>query len=729
MPTPFVRWRPRALAHRSGRRRHRTALAASCLLAAALIVAPAQPAAAATYNYGEVLQKALWFFEAQQSGRKSPNNRVEWRGDAHTDDGRTVNGLDRDVSGGWYDAGDHWKSTNTMAYAASMLAWGGIQYRDGYRGIGQMDELLEQLKHVNDFFLRCIADPNPGNLDAFGGYEIVVDVGGRPGPEPGVHSVYTAPEVTAGLTVREALRVNTTVRGPDVAGALSAAMAASALVFWRDGDRNYANALLQRAEKLLKYAERYPFDGNSTSGGNPLAIRPNGGTTAVEYRSNDARDEVHFASAFVHRAKKEMDGGYNGVYLGFARGWYNDRIAGNAGDYWGWWKDLLIGSYNHAAGLAWGQAEPADTTTQGWANSTIGLLDAWVKAQGQCATTPGGLRYRTAYNGAFNLKWLVNQAALVQMMADWTTDTNRRQQYRSFVTGQVDYMLGSNPRNASYVVGFGSNYSRRVDHRAAHGGWAGFESITPGHEYYQDLNRHIIYGALLGGPDNSDNFDDGWSRTDRHYHTEPTLDTNGPFTTVRAGLVARNPGQYQPPGNPPAEARNDSLDWKTTDREFFVRARREWSSDRAIRVEAELHNHSRWAPRTVWNLGLRYYLTLDNGAAPGAYTVKLDESSQGRATISGLKHHSGNVYYVEVTFPDTRVLPGRVYQVGQRPNSAGLQDDLFRRSVDFTISADRPENWNPANDWSYDGMSGDSVTVRPRIPIYDYGQQVGGSQP
>jgi hypothetical protein len=57
----------------------------------------------ARFNYAEALQKSLYFYEAQQSGQLSPNNRVEWRGPACLDDGKDL-GLD--LSGGWYDAGD-----------------------------------------------------------------------------------------------------------------------------------------------------------------------------------------------------------------------------------------------------------------------------------------------------------------------------------------------------------------------------------------------------------------------------------------------------------------------------------------------------------------------------------------------------------------------------------------------------------------------------------------------
>lgn len=105
-----------------------------CTMALILSLLPGpRPTAAAPYNYAQALQMSLYFYEAQQSGTLSPNNRVLWRGPSHTGDGADVG---RDLSGGWYDAGDHWKSNNTMAFAVSMLSWSMIQFPEVYTSTG-----------------------------------------------------------------------------------------------------------------------------------------------------------------------------------------------------------------------------------------------------------------------------------------------------------------------------------------------------------------------------------------------------------------------------------------------------------------------------------------------------------------------------------------------------------------------------------------------------------------
>ncbi len=66
------------------------------------------------------MQKSLFFYEAH--GPATPaSNRVNWRGDSGLHDGADVG---RDLTGGWYDAGDHVKFGLPMAATATMLAWG-----------------------------------------------------------------------------------------------------------------------------------------------------------------------------------------------------------------------------------------------------------------------------------------------------------------------------------------------------------------------------------------------------------------------------------------------------------------------------------------------------------------------------------------------------------------------------------------------------------------------------
>ena len=118
------------------------------------------------YNYGEVLQKSLFFYEVQQSGELPAENRVHWRGSSALNDGSDVN---LDLTGGWYDAGDHVKFGFPMAYSATILAWSGIEDPNAYRDMQQWEVLKNNLRFVNDYFIKCHVRNNDGSTNRFYG--------------------------------------------------------------------------------------------------------------------------------------------------------------------------------------------------------------------------------------------------------------------------------------------------------------------------------------------------------------------------------------------------------------------------------------------------------------------------------------------------------------------------------------------------------------------------------
>src|SRR6185295_7668438 len=112
---------------------------------------------AQSFNYGEALQKSLFFYEAQRSGALPATKRINWRGDSGLQDGADV-GLN--LTGGWYDAGDHVKFGLPMAASATMLAWGIVENRSAYVSTGQLDTALDQLKWATDYFIKAHPSAN-----------------------------------------------------------------------------------------------------------------------------------------------------------------------------------------------------------------------------------------------------------------------------------------------------------------------------------------------------------------------------------------------------------------------------------------------------------------------------------------------------------------------------------------------------------------------------------------
>ena len=104
---------------------------ATSLCLSAGIILPVTEVVAATpkFDYSDAFGKSIMFYEANWSG-KVENNRFDWRGDAFLKDGADV-GLD--LSGGFFDAGDHEKIGLPQAYAASTLGWGYYAFKDTYK--------------------------------------------------------------------------------------------------------------------------------------------------------------------------------------------------------------------------------------------------------------------------------------------------------------------------------------------------------------------------------------------------------------------------------------------------------------------------------------------------------------------------------------------------------------------------------------------------------------------
>lgn len=719
----------------------------------------AQPASMKKdYNYAEALQKSLFFFEAQQSGRLSPGNRVEWRGPAHTDDGKDV-GLD--LTGGWYDAGDHWKSNHTMAFAATHLAWSLIEYPDAYKKTGQLDELTDNLKHATDYFLRCIVDPDLDNLTNFDQFELYIDIGNRIGPQPSVHSVWSAPEVTAGFTVRESLKVNKEVPGADAAASMAATLAASSIAFYRHGDeaqKGYAHKLLQHARKLFAFAGAYP-EVKKSQKNEVVAIAPGGVLRPVEYRSDQVRDELLFAAGWLQRAENALKTpGYEDRYLKFARDLMEKiekkKEEGGLGialwDEFGWWRDYFPGNYQHGALMVLIEAVREDEHPAQWSD----VAKKWdeqlwnhLKAWAELEPTPFGLKVRDVYKG-LNLKWTMDQAFLAVLYTNHTQDVERKSKAFDFAKSQMNYVLGDNFYNKSFMVGFGDDWFKTLHSRMAHGAWSGFKHIDKNSPLYMPEMRHTQYGALLAGPNAIVKYQplngrpdemvkakwgkdaagkEGWTGEWEpativdHTYYEVTIEGNSSATGVLAGLVARTPNAYKPlPDNqfPLKEVRNNNTDLLTTDREFFAEAKIEKQDETSLQINVKVHNRTRWPARITDKLALRYFFTLDNGASANDVTVRLNSSEGGK--IGPITKFKGNIYFIEVNFSGQQIYPNRV--------DARQPAEQFRRNALFTLSGKNKEAWNPANDWSFQGLGGLPV-LQPKIAVYDADKLVGGEEP
>lgn len=457
------------------------------------------------FNYGEVLQKSLWFYDAQRSGDLPDNFRVDWRGDSGLDDGSDV-GLD--LTGGFHDAGDHVKFGFPMAFSMTMLAWGAIEYPEGYAGIGQLDEFRDLLRWGTDYLKKCHVRNPDGSTQTFYGQVGDGDLD---------HAYWGPPESMT--MARPSMKIDASAPGSDLAAETAAALAASAMVLAGE-DPTEAVTLIEHAEALYQFAD--------THRGIYSESIPN---AASFYRSwSGYQDELVWAALWLHRATGKSE------WLDKARSEYALLPTDGSGGRpftWGLsWDDKSYGCYVLMAMLDGGASYRTDA--EKW-------LDFWTTGHNgqQINYTPGGLAHLDAWG---SLRYATTAAFCAFVYADRVADPDGR--YSTFARTQIDYTLGANPGNRSFVCGFGNNPPLNPHHRSAHGS-------TTGNINSPVETQHTLFGALVGGPDSSDNYNDDRSNFQQ---AEVALDYNAGFSGALARLVGKDGGAtlagFGPPEDP-----------------------------------------------------------------------------------------------------------------------------------------------------------------------------------
>ena len=619
---------------------------------------PPPPGGSGRFNYGEALQKSLFFYEAQRSGDLPADYRVSWRGDSAMRDGADV-GVD--LTGGYYDAGDHVKFTLPMTSSMTLLAWGLVQYPDAYARSGQLDRVREAVRWGTDWLVKAHPSPNVfygqvgrGDLD---------------------HAAWVAPEV---MTMdRPAFRLDPTKPGSEVAAEAAASLAAASIAF-RTADPTYSATLLRHARELYAFADTYR--------GKYSDSIPDAANYYNSYSGYD--DELVWGAAWLHKATGEA------AYLAKAEALYAQRFAGQTMTWTHSWDDKRYGAAVLLAGL---------TGKAGYKADAERYLDYWSVGINGGATkityTPGGLAF---LNGWGSLRYASTTAFMALLYADTVRDYNGR--YRDFALKQINYILGDNPRQSSYMVGFGANSPKNPHHRAASGVWDGNVSNPA-------PNRHTLYGALVGGPE---------SASDTNYHddrpnyisNEVALDYNAGFT----GALARLYDLY---GGSPLPA----IPRETPAAEFFIEASVNQQGATFTEVRALVNNRSAWPARASTNLSFRYFLDLSEVFAAGftaADVVVQSYYSQG-ATVGPLTAWDAakRLYYVEVSFAGQTIVPGAGTFQREAQLRVGLKAGLPAAA------------WNPANDWSYQGLLAgrDQVKKTAYIPVYEGAAKLYGQTP
>ncbi|WP_051476053.1 glycoside hydrolase family 9 protein [Aquimarina megaterium] len=617
------------------------------------------PSTAQSFNYGEALQKSIFFYEVQQSGKLPDWNRVSWRDDSAINDGSGVN---KDLTGGWYDAGDHVKFGFPMAYSATMLAWGAIEYEDAYRNSGQLQHIKNNLRFVCDYFIKCHTAPN--------------EFYGQVGNGGADHAWWGAAEVMP--MARPAYKITKAKPGTELAGETAAALAAASIVF-KDSDPTYSATLLSHAEQLYDFADKHRGDYS-------ISIPD----VQQYYKSwSGFKDEIVWGATWLYEATKKQS------YLDKAESEYdnmNNEPQSTTKSYkWGLaWDDKSYGCYILLSKITGKNKYKIDAERH---------LDYWTTGYNgeRVPYSAGGQAHLTQWG---SLRHTANTSFLAFVYSDHV-DTPKKATYLNFAKRQINYILGDNPRNSSYVVGFGNNSPKNPHHRTAHGTWTNNLTGLPKN------NRHITYGALVGGPPSAnDQYVD--DRGD-YVANEVACDYNAAFTGTLARMYKEFGGT--PLANFPIK--------ETPKDEFLADAKFNSNNQNGITVSVMAKNHTAWPARTTKNLSFRYFFDISEAVNSGYtisdYTIKLSYvEGNGKLKVRPWDA-AKNIYYAEVSFPNDPVAP-----IGESPS---------RREAQLRIEVKAGMPWNLANDYSADGLNGSTRINSQKIPMYDKGILIHGKEP
>jgi endoglucanase len=455
-----------------------------------------------------------------------------------------------------------------------------------------------------------------------------------------------------------------------VVGEAAASLAAASVVF-ADTDPDYAALCLSHAKSLYAFAEKTKSDAGYTAA--------NG-----FYNSwSGFYDELSWAGVWLYLATDDD------TYLTKAKQYWDEKEH----DYkWTMcWDDVSIGAALMLARI---------TDDSKYSTFMEKNLDYWTTGvNGERVNyTPKGLAYLDSWGA---LRYATTESFLAALYADWSgCSKDKKETYLDFAVSQVNYALGSTGQ--SYVVGYGDNYPQHIHHRTAQG------------SYCDNMNepataRHVLYGALVGGPNQNDEYPDSVSD---YTTSEVADDYNAGFVGILARLYSIYGGQT---------LKDFGAVETPTDDEIFVEAGVNVKGDDFIEIRAYVYNESAWPARVAENISLRYFVDLTEVYEAGGSVDNLvvtTNYTEG-ASASGLIpwDEENHIYYVNIDFTGTKIYPG-----GQ---------SSYKKEVQFRIRNEQGV-WDNSNDPSFADLTNNNGSTMVRtgaIVLYDGTEKIFGNEP
>ncbi|MGN0620964.1 MAG: glycoside hydrolase family 9 protein [Porcipelethomonas sp.] len=377
----------------------------------------------------------------------------------------------QDVTGGWYDAGDHGKyvvnggiSLWTMQnqYEMALKNGNASVYDDGTMSIPENSngypDLLDEARYEMEWMFKMLV---PEGEYAGMAYHKVHDI------------KWTALALAPADDPEERI-----IKPPTTAATLNlSACAAQAYRLWKDIDKAFADQCLENAKLAYESAKKHP-DMYA-----PLDESVGGGP----YGDDNAKDEFYWAACELYLATGDQtylkDAQSSEYYL---KMYYN--LSGG--------EDVdTSGSFN------WGNVSALGNLSLALYEDTLGsdfskLTDSICSAADHYTELTQSQGYGQPYeqstisyeNNGTGYSWgsnsfVVNNCIILSYAYELTGD----EKYLNGAVSGMDYILGRNPLDYSYVTGYGSHAVRYPHHR-----WWSFQA--------DDSFPEAPSGVLVGGP-------------------------------------------------------------------------------------------------------------------------------------------------------------------------------------------------------------------------------------
>lgn len=675
-----------------------------------------------------------------------------------------------DLTGGWHDAGDHVKFGLPGSYSASTIGWGYYEFRDAYEETGLQNHIEDELRWINDYFMKATFLDDDGNVVAYC-YQV--------GEGNNDHNYWCPPELQVDGTFvassscgvkRPAYFATTEMPASDQCAGAAASLAVNYLNF-KDTDPEYAQKNLDYAIALYDFAvatHKEEWELGTTPTATSLGYDGGFYTSSYDY------DELAWAAVWLYYCTENYD--YINDIIAVDETTTNDK---GAHPYVGYLKRIMTDTGNcwqniwvHCWDTVWGgvfaKLAPVTNTARDWYIFRWNL-EFWSGVDAETAETANYYVPTTThkYFGMDDLIWnqtidpkdipnlpeqgsnfiakspegyavvagygsaRYNTAAGLQAMV-YTKETGDMI-FAEWAKDQMEYILGDNPMGYAYEVGYENNFASQAHHRSSHC------SATQSMED-PVTQVHTLWGALVGGPDLEDFHND---ETKDYIYNEVTDDYNAGFCGDLAGLYHfyGAKGKELEDKNyiiPDFDMSENAVGYDQVDADgnplptgLFISAGKAQETDAGLQIKIVVHNRTVNPPKFESNLKARYYFNIDEQIAKGEdisfieTRVDYDQEKsftdgKNQALISEpVKYDDNGTYYVEISWQNCNFYGSRVYQFG-------LLNKMNPETYDTV--------WDSSNDYSYDDLisfedNNDAAAITKKITLYADDKLVWGIEP